>query len=72
MRWTRSNNNIRSSYEFLPVSISIYRKFEKSIKRLTDYSSDYFNAKIFPLRKFSSLQRKTLLGNRVALGMCDI
>lgn len=61
MRWTCSNNNIRSSYEFLPVSISVYRKFEKSIKRLTDEILEITitTGRDFSIKqKFSSLRRK--------------
>lgn len=75
MRWMCSNNNIRSSYEFLPVSISVYRKFEKSIKRLTDEILEITitTGRDFSIKqKFSSLRRKIYPGNRiysVVLGM---
>lgn len=63
MRWTCSNNNIRSSYEFLPVSISVYRKFEKSIKRLTDDSWDYdCNGRNFSIAKNSRYYDEKYIG----------
>lgn len=54
MRWTRSNNNIRSSYEFLPVDFDV-QEVREIDKTYDSWDYNYNGIIIFPSQKFSSL-----------------